>query len=157
MKEIVFAGGCFWGVEEFFSRINGVTKTEVGYANGNIKNPTYELVCKTDTGFAEAVYILYDESKVKLDYLIDKYFSIIYPTSLNKQGNDKGKQYRTGIYYLDRDDLNIINSKILEEAKKYDKKIVVEVEPLKNYYPAEEYHQKYLKKNPFGYCHIKLE
>lgn len=157
MKEIVFAGGCFWGVEEFFSRINGVTKTEVGYANGNIKNPTYELVCSTDTGFAEAVYILYDESKVKLDYLIDKYFSIIDPTSLNKQGNDKGKQYRTGIYYLDKDDLNLIDSKILEEAKKYDKKIVVEVEPLKNYYPAEEYHQKYLKKNPFGYCHIKLD
>ena len=157
MKEIVFAGGCFWGVEEFFSRINGVTKTEVGYANGNIKNPNYELVYRTDTGFAEAVYILYDESKVKLDYLIDKYFSIIDPTSLNKQGNDKGKQYRTGIYYLDKDDLNLIDSKILEEAKKYDKKIVVEVEPLKNYYPAEEYHQKYLKKNPFGYCHIKLE
>ena len=157
MKEIVFAGGCFWGVEEFFSRINGVRKTEVGYANGNIKNPTYELVCRTDTGFAEAVYIIYDESKVKLDYLIDKYFSIIDPTSLNKQGNDRGKQYRTGIYYLDKDDLNIINSKILEEAKKYDKKIVVEVEPLKNYYPAEEYHQKYLKKNPFGYCHIKLD
>ncbi|WP_195619483.1 peptide-methionine (S)-S-oxide reductase MsrA [Clostridium paraputrificum] len=157
MKEIVFAGGCFWGVEEFFSRINGVTKTEVGYANGNIKNPTYELVCRIDTGFAEAVYILYDESKVKLDYLIDKYFSIIDPTSLNKQGNDKGKQYRTGIYYLDKDDLNLIDSKILEEAKKYNKKIVVEVEPLKNYYPAEEYHQKYLKKNPFGYCHIKLE
>lgn len=157
MKEIVFAGGCFWGVEEFFSRINGVTKTEVGYANGNIKNPTYELVCRTDTGFAEAVYILYDESKVKLDYLIDKYFSIIDPTSLNKQGNDKGKQYRTRIYYLDKDDLNLIDSKILEEAKKYDKKIVVEVEPLKNYYPAEEYHQKYLKKNPFGYCHIKLD
>lgn len=136
MKEIVFAGGCFWGVEEFFSRINGVTKTEVGYANGNIKNPTYELVCRTDTGFAEAVYILYDESKVKLDYLIDKYFSIIDPTSLNKQGNDKGKQYRTGIYYLDKDDLNLIDSKILEETKKYDKKIVVEVEPLRNYYPA---------------------
>ena len=157
MKEIVFAGGCFWGVEEFFSRINGVRKTEVGYANGNINDPTYELVCRTDTEFAEAVYIIYDESKVKLDYLIDKYFSIIDPTSLNKQGNDRGKQYRTGIYYLDKDDLNIINSKILEEAKKYDKKIVVEVEPLKNYYPAEEYHQKYLKKNPFGYCHIKLD
>ena len=157
MKEIVFAGGCFWGVEEFFSRINGVTKTEVGYANGNIKNPTYELVCKTDTGFAEAVYILYDESKVKLDYLIDKYFSIIDPTSLNKQGNDVGSQYRTGIYYVDSSDLQeILNSK--EELQKfYSKKIVTEVKPLENYYKAEEYHQKYLKKNPNGYCHIKLD
>ena len=157
MKEIVFAGGCFWGVEEFFSRINGVIKTEVGYANGNIKNPNYELVCRTDTGFAEAVHIIYDESRVNLNHLLDKYFSIIDPTSLNKQGNDRGTQYRTGIYYSDENDVNLINRKISEEAKKYTKKIVVEVEPLRNYYPAEEYHQKYLKKNPFGYCHIKLD
>lgn len=157
MKEIVFAGGCFWGVEEFFSRIEDVIKTEVGYANGNIENPTYELVCRTETGFAEVVHIIYDESKVKLDYLLNKYFSIIDPTSLNKQGNDRGTQYRTGIYYYDENDIDIIKEKISEEAKKYDKEIVVEVEPLRNYYPAEEYHQKYLKKNPFGYCHIKLD
>ncbi|MGG7177148.1 peptide-methionine (S)-S-oxide reductase MsrA [Clostridium paraputrificum] len=157
MKRIILAGGCFWGVEEYFSRIDGVTKTEVGYANGNIENPTYELVCRTNTGFAEAVYVEYDENEVSLKFILDKYFAIIDPTSLNKQGNDRGTQYRTGIYYYDLNDINVIHKAIEEEQKKYDSKIVVEVEPLKNYYPAEEYHQSYLKKNPNGYCHIKLD
>ncbi|MGL4107197.1 peptide-methionine (S)-S-oxide reductase MsrA [Clostridium sp. LP20] len=157
MKRIILAGGCFWGVEEYFSRIDGVTKTEVGYANGNIDNPTYELVCRTNTGFAEAVYVEYDENEVSLKFILDKYFAIIDPTSLNKQGNDRGTQYRTGIYYYDLNDINVIHKTIEEEQKKYDSKIVVEVEPLKNYYPAEEYHQSYLKKNPNGYCHIKLD
>lgn len=157
MKEIVFAGGCFWGVEEYFSRIKGVTKTEVAYANGNIENPTYELVCRTESGFAEAVHIIYDENTVTLEHLLDKFWAIIDPTSLNKQGNDRGTQYRTGIYYSDNDDLERIKSSLEKESKKYTEKIVTEVEPLKNYFPAEEYHQSYLKKNPFGYCHIKLD
>lgn len=156
MKKIVLAGGCFWGVEEYFSRIDGVLKTQVGYANGNIKDPTYEDICTKNTGFVEVCYMSYDEHKISLNDLLNKFWNIIDPTSFNKQGNDVGSQYRTGIYYLDKEDLNII---LLNKEKiqcNYKTKIVTEIQPLKNYYKAEEYHQKYLKKNPYGYCHIKF-
>ncbi|WP_024614270.1 peptide-methionine (S)-S-oxide reductase MsrA [Clostridium sp. Ade.TY] len=157
MKQIILAGGCFWGVEEFLSRINGVVNTEVGYANGNTINPTYEDVCYKNTYFAEVCKVTYDENILSLQNLLKKFFTIINPTSLNRQGNDVGSQYRTGIYYLDESDLPIIKSIKEEEQSKYTKKIVTEVKPLKNYYKAEDYHQKYLKKNPNGYCHIKLD
>lgn len=156
MKSIVFGGGCFWGVEKFFDMIPGVTKTEVGYANGTTENPTYESVCSDDTNFAEVCYVTYDEEKVSLDHLLDKFWDIIDPTSVNKQGNDVGTQYRSGIYYLDEEDLNTI---ILSKRKietLYKNLVVTEIKPLENYYPAEEYHQAYLKKNPNGYCHIKF-
>lgn len=156
MKKIVLAGGCFWGVEEFLSRINGVIETEVGYANGRTLNPTYEDVCNKNTYFAESCYVTYDENIVSLEEILKEYWSIINPTSLNKQGNDVGSQYRTGIYYLDEEDLDTIIKSKSEIQKNYDKKIVTEVKPLVNYYKAEDYHQKYLKKNPNGYCHIKL-
>ena len=156
MKKIVLAGGCFWGVEEFLSRINGVTETEVGYANGRTLNPTYEDVCNKNTYFAECCYVTYDENIVSLEEILKEYWSIINPTSLNKQGNDVGSQYRTGIYYLDEEDLDTIIKSKSEIQKNYDKKIVTEVRPLVNYYKAEDYHQKYLKKNPNGYCHIKF-
>lgn len=157
MKEIVLAGGCFWGVEEFLSRINGVIKTEVGYANGNTLNPTYEDVCYKNTYFAEVCKVTYDENTLSLQNLLKKFFTIINPTSLNIQGNDVGSQYRTGIYYLDEKDIPIIQSIKKEEQTKYSKTIVTEVKPLRNYYKAEDYHQNYLKKNPNGYCHIKLD
>ena len=156
MKKIVLAGGCFWGVEEFLSRINGVTETEVGYANGRTLNPTYEDVCNKNTYFAESCYVTYDENIVSLEEILKEYWSIINPTSLNKQGNDVGSQYRTGIYYLDEEDLDTIIKSKSENQKNYDKKIVTEIKPLINYYKAEDYHQKYLKKNPNGYCHIKF-
>ena len=156
MKKIVLAGGCFWGVEEFLSRINGVTETEVGYTNGRTLNPTYEEVCNKNTYFAESCYITYDENIVSLDEILKEYWSIINPTILNRQGNDIGSQYRTGIYYLDEEDLDIIIKSKEDNQKNYDKKIVTEIRPLVNYYKAEDYHQKYLKKNPNGYCHIKL-
>lgn len=156
MKKIVLAGGCFWGVEEFLSRINGVTETEVGYANGRTLNPTYEDVCNKNTYFAESCYITYDENIVSLDEILKEYWSIINPTVLNRQGNDIGSQYRTGIYYLDEEDLDTIIKSKENNQKNYDKKIVTEIRPLVNYYKAEDYHQKYLKKNPNGYCHIKL-
>ena len=156
MKKIVLAGGCFWGVEEFLSRINGVTYTEVGYANGRTENPTYEDVCYKNTYFAEACLVEYNDKILNLKDLLKEYLSIIDPTTLNRQGPDLGSQYRTGIYYLDSSDLEIILNSKEEIQKKYDKKIVTEVVPLNNYYKAEEYHQKYLKKNPGGYCHIKL-
>lgn len=157
MKKIVFAGGCFWGVEEYFSRINGVINTKVGYANGNTLNPTYDEVCSGLTNHAEACEIDYDKSVVSLKELLDKFWLIVDPTIKDRQGPDVGTQYRTGIYYIDKDDLDtILESKNLEQAK-YEKPIVTEIKPLKYFYSAEEYHQKYLKKNPNGYCHIPLD
>jgi len=156
IKEIVLAGGCFWGVEEYMSRIDGVVETKVGYANGHTENPTYEEVCTNTTGHAEACYIKYDENILPLEELLNRFWRIIDPTLLNRQGPDIGSQYRTGIYYIDEDDLPTIMKTFEEQKKKYDKPIVTEVELLKAFYDAEEYHQKYLKKNPGGYCHIDL-
>ncbi|UJA30388.1 peptide-methionine (S)-S-oxide reductase MsrA [Clostridium sporogenes] len=157
MKEIVLAGGCFWGVEEYMSRIKGIVETKVGYANGIKENPSYKEVCSGTTGHTEACYIKYDESIISLEELLNKFWSIVDPTVLNKQGNDRGTQYRTGIFYLNEKDLNIITESKSSEQKNYKKAIVTEVEPLKCFYEAEEYHQKYLKKNPEGYCHIHLD
>ncbi|MDO4225605.1 MAG: peptide-methionine (S)-S-oxide reductase MsrA [Bergeyella zoohelcum] len=153
-KEIYFAGGCFWGTEHFFKQVRGVLTTEVGYANGNIENPTYEEVCTKETGFAEAVKVIYDPSQVSLDLLLDLYFKTIDPTSLNKQGGDIGTQYRTGIYYTDEADKTAISKALTELSKQYNEPLVVENEPMRNFYKAENYHQDYLDKNPAGYCHI---
>lgn len=155
IKEIYLAGGCFWGVEEYFARIDGVMDSVSGYANGSFDNPTYENVCN-NSGHAETVHITYDSTKVSLDTLLKYYFRIIDPTSVNKQGNDRGVQYRTGIYYQNDQDKQIALNAIEEEQKKYSKPIVVEVEKLERFDKAEEYHQDYLKKNPNGYCHINL-
>lgn len=157
MKDIYFAGGCFWGIEEYFSRIEGVTDTEVGYANSKVENPSYELVCSGMTDSAETVKIIYDENIISLENLLEKLFLVIDPTLLNRQGNDIGSQYRTGIYYNEDEDLEIINSYINSIKNNYKKDILTEVLKIKNFYPAEEYHQDYLKKNPNGYCHIKLD
>jgi peptide methionine sulfoxide reductase msrA/msrB len=154
IHEIWLAGGCFWGAEEYFSRINGVIKTDVGYANGKTKYTRYLVV--SITGHAETVHLTYDINIISLKEILEYYFKIIDPTSTNKQGNDIGRQYRTGVYYKDELDLPIIQSSINEEQKKYDKPIVTEVLPLNNYIKAENYHQSYLKKNPHGYCHIDL-
>lgn len=157
MKSIVLAGGCFWGVEEYFSRIPGVTNTTVGYANGTTKAPTYKEVCTGLTGHAEVVRLQYDEQLVTLNHLLNKYWAIVDPTILNRQGPDKGTQYRTGIFYEDFSDLSAIEESVLLEQSKYAEQIVTEVLPLTYFFDAEEYHQDYLKKNPHGYCHIKLD
>ena len=156
LKEIYLAGGCFWGVEAFMARIPGVADTEVGYANGRTENPTYEQVCRENTGHAETVRVHYDPAKIALEKLLQAYFTIIDPTSRNRQGNDVGSQYRTGIYYVNPEDREIARMVIEQEQKAYSRSIAVELEPLANYYPAEEYHQDYLEKNPHGYCHIDL-
>ncbi len=153
-KEIYLAGGCFWGTEHFLKLINGVESTQVGYANGNIANPTYQQVCTGITNFAETVKVQYDPKKVALKQILELYFKTIDPTILNQQGHDIGTQYRTGIYYTDKSDLATIHSIIEEIAKKYTKPLVVEVKELENFYKAEEYHQDYLDKNPGGYCHL---
>lgn len=156
MKEIYLAGGCFWGVEEYMSRIEGVVDTEVGYANGRRNNPTYEQVCTGMTGHTETTYIKYDEKIISLETLLNRFWRIIDPTLLNRQGGDIGNQYRTGIYYVNKEDLSIINKTLEEQKSRYDRPIVTEIMPLSVFFPAEEYHQDYLKKNPGGYCHIDM-
>ena len=156
LEEIFLAGGCFWGVEEFFERIEGVVDATSGYANGNTENPTYDDVIYKKTNHAETVHVIYDPEKTDLTNILLYYFKVIDPTVLNRQGPDVGTQYRTGIYYTDEVQVKVIEKIIEKEQEKYKKPIVVEVEPLENYYIAEDYHQDYLKKNPSGYCHIDL-
>ena len=153
-KTIYLAGGCFWGTEHFMKLIHGVEDAEVGYANSNVPNPTYREVCTGKTGAAETVKVVYDANEVSLPFLLDLYYKTIDPTSLNKQGNDRGTQYRTGIYYTDPSERPVIERSIEQLQQQYNKPLAIEVGPLKNFYPAEDYHQDYLDKNPGGYCHI---
>ena len=154
MAEIYLAGGCFWGLEEYFSRISGVVQTSVGYANGQVETTNYQLIKETD--HAETVQVIYDEKAVSLREILLYYFRVIDPLSVNQQGNDRGRQYRTGIYYLEEADLPTINTVVREQELLIGRKIAVEVEKLRHYILAEDYHQDYLKKNPGGYCHIDV-
>lgn len=156
IKEIYFAGGCFWGTEHLFQLIRGVVATEVGYANGKIKNPTYEQVISHTTGFTETVKVKYDADQVGLPLLIKIFFKSIDPTTIDRQGNDVGDNYRSGIYSTDAATEAIVKTEVAKLAKNYTKPVVVETIPLKNFYKAEDYHQDYLVKNPGGYCHIPL-
>ncbi len=157
MKEIYLAGGCFWGTEHYFKQIDGVLETETGFANGNTDNPTYEEVYTDTTGYAETVRVAYDETKVSLEFLIDMFFHAIDPTLLNRQGHDEGTRYRTGVYYTDETELPVIKRIFDEKQKLYDQPIVTEIAPLRNFFPADEYHQDYLDKHPDGYCHLPVE
>lgn len=156
MKKIILAGGCFWGVEAYYKRLKGVLDTQVGYVNGNYANPTYEDVCNEKATHAEAVYLEYDETILSLEKLLEHLFRIIDPTSINKQGHDEGIQYRTGIYYYNEDDRNVALAFIAKEQRHYTLPIVVEVEQERGFFDAETYHQDYLDKNPFGYCHVNF-
>lgn len=156
MKNIVVAGGCFWGVEAYMSKIKGIVETKVGYANGTKKEPTYEEVCNGNTGHTEACLISYDEAEISLEKILNKFWGIIDPTVYNRQGADIGHQYRSGIYYTDKKDLDIILRIKDEVQSRFDKPIATEIQPLSSFYDAEDYHQKYLQKNPGGYCHINL-
>ncbi len=153
MKTIYLAGGCFWGVQKYIDQFDGVLHTEVGYANGPDKAPSYEEVCRS-SGHAETVKVDYDENVISLTELLKFFFLIIDPLSVNRQGNDIGIQYRTGIYYTSDDQIAEAEAVYKKEEEKAGAKLAVEFEPLKNFFSAEEYHQKYLEKNPLGYCHI---
>ncbi|MGF3067030.1 peptide-methionine (R)-S-oxide reductase MsrB [Facklamia sp. P12934] len=155
LKKIYLAGGCFWGVEAYMERVYGVADVISGYANGNKREVSYEEVIK-GSGHAETVEVTYDPERISLDGLLDYYLKVVDPTSKNRQGNDRGVQYRTGIYFTETTDQAIIQARLDKEQAKYRKTIQVEVEELKDFYPAEEYHQDYLEKNPNGYCHIDL-
>lgn len=154
LKEIWLAGGCFWGAEKYLAGIRGVIRTDVGYANGHTPEPTYEQVCRQDTGCAETVHVAYDPGVLPLGFLLGLFFKAIDPTSVNRQGGDVGDQYRTGIYYKDAEDLPVIREAVQALQRTLERPVAVEVKPLRNYYLAEAYHQKYLEKNPGGYCHI---
>ena len=153
MNTIYLAGGCFWGMQKYFDQFEGVVSTEVGYANGPEEAPSYQEVC-SNSGHAETVKIAYDPDRISLSDLLNYYFMVIDPLSVNRQGNDKGIQYRTGIYYTDEAQIPEIEAVYAAEEEKAGAKLAVELEPLKNFFTAEEYHQKYLDKNPGGYCHI---
>ena len=155
-KVIYLAGGCFWGVEAFISRLKGVNQTEVGYANGRDLAPTYEKVCTGKTGHAETVKVTYNPEIITLEKILENFFRIIDPHSLNRQGNDVGSQYRTGIYWQENEQREIVLNFLKEKQKIAPKRIVVEAYPISSFYPAEMYHQKYLERNPKGYCHVDL-
>lgn len=152
--EIYLAGGCFWGTQHFLKQIEGVLTTQVGYANGQGNCPTYEEVYTDQTGFAETVQVFYDPDILPLERLLELYFLSIDPTSRNRQGADEGTRYRTGIYYTREEQLPAIQAVYDRVAERYDQPLVVEVEHIQCFYPAEYYHQDYLEKNPGGYCHI---
>ncbi|HHF5434722.1 TPA: bifunctional peptide-methionine (S)-S-oxide reductase MsrA/peptide-methionine (R)-S-oxide reductase MsrB [Haemophilus influenzae] len=154
IREIYLAGGCFWGMEAYMERIHGVKDAISGYANGNTEKTSYHMIGLTD--HAETVKVTYDANQISLDKLLKYYFKVIDPTSVNKQGNDRGRQYRTGIYYQDGADKAVIEQALAQLQTKYKKPVQIEVQPIKNYIVAEEYHQDYLKKNPNGYCHIDI-
>ncbi len=154
VAEIYLAGGCFWGLEKYMALVPGVLSTQVGYANGKTQNPTYEEVCFQNTGHAETVKVVYDPEVLTLSFLLELYYEAIDPLAVNRQGPDIGAQYRSGIYYKNESDLPVITESIAKLQESYDKPVAVEIELLHNFALAEEYHQKYLEKNPKGYCHI---
>ncbi len=153
-RTIYLAGGCFWGTARLFSLVNGVTGTTCGYANSKVADPTYRQVCTGLTGAAETVMVDYDDDVIGLTDLIMLFFKSIDPTALNRQGGDSGTQYRTGIYYSDPADAPAIEALLSALQRRTPAPVVIECGPIVNFYPAEEYHQDYLVKNPDGYCHV---
>ncbi|MCQ5385488.1 peptide-methionine (S)-S-oxide reductase MsrA [Hungatella hathewayi] len=156
LHTIYLAGGCFWGIEAYMKKLPGVRDTDVGYANGNTENPTYEQICYDNTGHAETVKVVYDPALISTEQLLDGFFKVVDPTSINRQGNDRGSQYRSGIYYVDEADKAIAESAAARQKENYKDPVVTEILPLNQFYLAEDYHQDYLDKNPGGYCHINL-
>jgi len=157
LKTIYLAGGCFWGTDAYMARVHGVAHTESGYSNGNIPLPvTYKEVYTDETGYAEVVKVVYDTSRTSLATILDEFFSITNPTTLNKQANDIGTRYRSGLYYEDETDIVELEAAIARIQAKYDEPVVTTIEPISNYQIAEEYHQFYLDKNPDGYCHVQF-
>lgn len=153
-RDIWFAAGCFWGAQKFFKLVDGVVFTEVGFANGWEIDPTYKQVYTDETGHAECVHVRYDPEKVSLERLVNLFLNMIDPFSLNKQGEDEGTRYRTGVYYDNGEDREVIETVLGSFENKAGRKSAVELQPLRCFYKAEEYHQNYLDKNPGGYCHL---
>ena len=157
LHTIYLAGGCYWGVEKYMANMPGVEETEVGFANGHIEAPAYVQVKKGDTGHAETVRVVYDDAVIPLEKLLRLFLRIIDPTSFEKQGEDVGNQYRTGVYWTDAADEAVVRAELAGLQGAYAAPLAVEALPLDCFYPAEEYHQKYLDKTPGGYCHVPWE
>ncbi|MDC3131958.1 peptide-methionine (S)-S-oxide reductase MsrA [Pelagibacteraceae bacterium] len=153
MEKALFGAGCFWGVEETFSKIPGVLKTEVGYSGGNTINPNYKTVCNGTTNHAEVVLVEYDQNQISYQDLIDYFWECHDPTTLNRQGPDVGTQYRSVIFYFDDNQKTIAEDSKINHSKKSNLQIVTEIIKAKEYYKAEEYHQKYIKKTGL-YCAV---
>jgi peptide-methionine (S)-S-oxide reductase len=150
---ITLAGGCFWCIEAVYSGMRGVISATSGYANGDMPNPTYEAVCSGKTGYAEVVKVEFDADTVSLEQILEVFWHIHDPTSLNRQGADAGTQYRSGVYCTDEAQKTVVEKSVAEAQKIFSQKIVTEIKPLKNWHEAEEYHQNYFVKNPeAGYC-----
>ena len=154
MNVIYFAGGCFWGTQHYMSQFHGVLESEVGYANGVVDNPTYQQVYTDQTGHVECVKVSFDSYVISLKTLCRLFFRSIDPLLKNRQGDDCGTRYRTGIYYMNEADKESVNEVFQEIQSGYDKPLAVEILPLDCFYKGEEYHQQYLLKNPDGYCHL---
>jgi peptide-methionine (S)-S-oxide reductase len=154
-QTIVLGGGCFWCTEAVYVKVKGVTDVESGYSNGHVERPSYEQVCTGATGHNEVVKLTYDPSQITLGQILEIFFVIHDPTTMNRQGADSGTQYRSGIYYTTPEQKEIADDMIrqMSQDKLFGKPIVTEVLPLSNYWPAEEYHQDFFEKNPYqGYC-----
>lgn len=158
-QKATFAGGCFWGMEKIFAELDGVASTRVGYTGGTVPGPDYERVCTGKTGHAEAIEVTYDSSRLQYEDLLEFFFTHHNPTTLNRQGNDIGNQYRSAIFYhTSEQQVAAVQAKeILTQSGVFKKPIVTQIEPAREFYLAEDYHQKYLKKNPHGYCDIQLQ
>lgn len=155
MERVIYlAGGCYWGVEKYMSEIKGILKTEVGFANGNTDAPTYHQVRYENTGHAETVKVTYDPEVISLPVVLKLFYKIIDPVSVDRQGEDEGHQYRTGVYFTEAEDEAVIAASLYALEKEVGQTLAVEACPLEHFWPAEEYHQKYLDKNPGGYCHV---
>ena len=146
MEKALFGAGCFWGVEETFRKINGVINTEVGYSGGITKNPTYESVCAGNSNHAEVVLVEFDENKISYKELLNHFWKCHDPTTINRQGPDIGTQYRSAIFYFNKNQKMISNNSKIKHSKKFNLNIVTEINEVKEYYRAEEYHQKYIQK-----------
>ncbi|MFA6800538.1 MAG: peptide-methionine (S)-S-oxide reductase MsrA [Acholeplasmataceae bacterium] len=156
MKHVVLAGGCFWGVEAYFKQLKGVITTSTGYIDGNKRNPTYDEVCQGNATHAEAVEISYDETVISLETLLEHFFRFVNPFSINRQGHDIGKQYRSGVYVDNVKDADLVDAYFDQYFKNDRSRVQTKIKLNLDYDLAEDYHQKYLDKNPGGYCHIDL-
>lgn len=154
MNQIVIGGGCFWGVQEYYRRLKGVYETRVGYAQGHVENPSYEVVKSQESGHIEVCEITYEESEISLLKIVEHLFRFIDPYQKDAQAGDIGTQYQTGIFVNNSNELACVSNYVAELQSKTDKVITTRVELLEVFYEAEEYHQKYLVKNPTGYCHV---
>ncbi len=155
LQTITLGGGCFWCTEAVFDRVRGITDVESGYTNGHTVNPTYEQICQGDTGHAEVVRLTFDADEISLEEILEIFFHTHDPTTLNRQGNDVGTQYRSGIYFTTPEQAEVARALIAElsAGKAFGQPIVTEVLPLANYSAAEDYHQDFFERNPYqGYC-----